>query len=277
VQYESYGTKFDITARGSDFQYINMNLPFKEYGASPTWKGKRVRIHSPSEHMIGGTRYDMELVVESDRVQNIGQMKMVFSSFLFSINSPTALFCTKDCVAAIDNFFDDLQLEKTSNPRVNGIRFADAFMHFDTDNRFNYIGSGTIPPCNKFNMRDVIMTIYPVKQRHVDAFRDKQLSRNAKTKWDPEAGTGGNYRAMNPTIAAHRVFVVTNEYSALTLLLLVLTVVFGVSCFICTICCCCYCCKHKKLKAQTMPSGGPAKGKGPAGKGPVKQNTKGKK
>lgn len=85
-----------------------MNLPYKEYGASPTWKGKRVRIFSPSEHTIGGTRYDMELTIESDRVMNIGQMKMVFSSFLFSVGSPTALFCNKDCVAAIDNFFDDL-------------------------------------------------------------------------------------------------------------------------------------------------------------------------
>ena len=85
-----------------------MNLPYKEYGASPVWKGKRVRIHSPSEHMIGGVRYDMELVIESDRVQSIGQMKMVFSSFMFSVNCHTALFCSKDCVTAIDNFFDDL-------------------------------------------------------------------------------------------------------------------------------------------------------------------------
>jgi carbonic anhydrase len=149
-----------------------MNLPQKLYGASPTWRGKRVRLYSPSEHTIGGTRYDMEVTIESDRVIQVGKMTSVFSSFLFSINSPTAMFCTVECKKAINNFFDDLKLGQ-NNPSANGIRFADAFMQMDTDNRFNYIGSATVPPCNKNNMRDVIMTIYPIDAKHVQQFRSK--------------------------------------------------------------------------------------------------------
>ena len=60
--------------------------------------------------MIGGTRYDLELVVEFEKMFDTEvRMNMVFTSFLFSINSPTALFCTKDCVAAIDAYFERMR------------------------------------------------------------------------------------------------------------------------------------------------------------------------
>ena len=92
-----------------------------------------------------------------------------------------------------------------------------------------------------------------------------------------EEGVGGNYREIQPTIAAHSVFVVTNEYSALTLLLLVVAAVFICLCLICCICCCCYCRKYKKLKNGNVTEpikggkGSPTKGgaKSPAGKGPA--------
>lgn len=113
---------------------------------------------------------------------------------MFSASSPTALFCGKDCVQAIDNFFDDLKLDNAGNPWVEKVRFGDAFMFFDTDNRFAYKGSASIPSCAKNWMRDICMTIYPIKQKHVDQFRNTYLAKNADTKWDAAAGTGGNYR-----------------------------------------------------------------------------------
>ena len=211
--------------------------------------------------MIGGTRYDLELVVEFEKmIDTEVRMQMVFTSFLFSINSPTALFCTKECVANIDAYFEKMQWDKTNNPNVDGVPWADMAMYFDTDNRFSYVGSGTLPDCNGPNVRDVCMTIYPIQQKHVDLFRNKQLSRNEDTKFDVETGPGfsynedtkkgGNFRVQFPKIDAHRLFIITNEYSAMTLILIVVMVVFIIMCLICTICCCCYCCKHKKLKAQ---------------------------
>ena len=76
-------------------------------------------------------------------------------------------------------------------------------------------------------------------------------------------GVGGNYRVTQPTIAAHSVFVVTNEYSAMVLVLIVVAVIAFVMCMICFICCCCYCCKYKKLRGgdvAPVKGGSPQKG-----------------
>ena len=105
------------------------------------------------------------------RVVNIGDFWETYTSFLFSVNSPNALFCTKECVQAIDNFFDDMKLGEVNNPWVDKVRIADAFSHFDTDNRYAYKGSKTIPPCDNNRIRDVSMTVYPIKQKNVDQFR----------------------------------------------------------------------------------------------------------
>jgi hypothetical protein len=156
-----------------------------------------------------------------------------------------------------------LKLDNAANPWTTKLDFADAFMFFDTDNRFAYKGTNTIVPCNNNWMRDIAMTIYPIKQKHVDAFRNIQLGRSPFTKFDTEAGTGGNNRQVQPTTPGHEVFVVTNEYSAFTLLLFVLAVVFFLMCTICWICCCCYCCKYRKLK---NPSSGKPVTAGKGGK-----------
>ena len=127
------------------------------------------------------------------------------------------------------------------------------------------------------------MTIYPIKQKHVDQFR-YWLTKNDKSKMTGVPGVGGNYRATQAKIPAHEIIVVTSEYSAAVLLLLVVIVAALVLCMICCICCCCYCCKAKKLSAQTNPGvttqgkegkGGkasPAKAAAkPAGKAPPKK------
>ena len=195
----------------------------------------------------------MEISIQMTKVVPIGTITHSVSSVMFSVNSHTALFCTKECVQAIDNFFDDMQLEKTGNPWVPKVRLADAFSFFDTDNRFAYKGSLTLPPCNNNWLRDVCMTIYPIKQAHVDKFRKNQLGRNPSTKFSEDGKKGGNNRMIQEISDEHNVLVVTNEYSALTLLLLTICVVFLVSCMICFICCCCYCCKARKLKFQSQP------------------------
>jgi hypothetical protein len=139
-----------------------------EWGNSPIWKGQLFRMFSPSEHTIGETRYDMEVAIQTTRVVPIGTMVYSFTSVMFSASSPTSLFCGKDCVQAIDNFFDDLKLDNAANPWVEKVRFGDAFMFFDTDNRFAYKGSASIKPCATNWMRDICMTIYPIKQKHLD-------------------------------------------------------------------------------------------------------------
>jgi len=113
---------------------------------------------------------------------------------MFSVASPTALFCDKGCVQAIDNFFEDLKLDNAGNPYIEKVRFGDAFMYFDTDNRFLYKGSTTDHSCSGTNWHDVCMTIYPIKQKHLDQYRNTYLAKSPDTKWDAATGTGGNYR-----------------------------------------------------------------------------------
>jgi hypothetical protein len=72
--YELFGIRCKIDKAGSNFNYIHEALPYKEWGNSPIWKGQLFRIHSPSEHMIGGTRYDMEVAIQTTRVVPIGTM-----------------------------------------------------------------------------------------------------------------------------------------------------------------------------------------------------------
>jgi hypothetical protein len=87
-----------------------------------------------------------------------------------------------------------LKLDNAGSPWVEKVRFADAFMFFDTDNRFAYKGSASIIPCATNWMRDICMTIYPIKQKHLDQYRSAYMEKSADTKWDATAETGGNYR-----------------------------------------------------------------------------------
>lgn len=48
----------------------------------------------------------------------------------------------------------------------------------DTSNRWVYKGSVPNPPCSKYVYWNVIKTIYPIKQAHLDLFK-AQLARNA--------------------------------------------------------------------------------------------------
>jgi hypothetical protein len=108
---------------------------------------------------------------------------------------------------------------------------------------------------NRPVITDVCMTIYPVKQKYVDSYKKNILAKNQFTKEGGcEAGPDGdlpcgNYRGIQPKLPAHKVQVVVSEYSAMVLLLTVISAVLGVLCFMCTVCCFCYCCKFRKLKA----------------------------
>jgi len=41
----------------------------------------------------------------------------------------------------------------------------------DTDNRFIYIGSETKPPCSQKVYWNVVKTVYPIKQEHLDLLK----------------------------------------------------------------------------------------------------------
>jgi len=115
---------------------------------------------------------------------------------MFSVDKPTPGVSDGD-VAIIDNFFDSLNWKETSeNPLVEKVPYGKLMMMFDMRNRWTYKGSVTTPPCAQNVYWNVLKTIYPIKQKHVDQFTAqlKRLDGLEKT---------GNWREIQPTVKAH--------------------------------------------------------------------------
>ena len=74
----------------------------------------------------------------------------------------------------------------------------------DTDNRYVYKGSLTVPPCTQSLYWNVLSTVYPISQRHVDQFK-QQLARADQGNLD----STGNWRATQ-NIDRHNVIRVTD-------------------------------------------------------------------
>ena len=62
-------------------------------------------------------------------------------------------------VAAIDNFFDDLQLDSTADPTVASIRYGELIGQLETSKRWVYTGSVTTPPCARKVFWNVLRTV----------------------------------------------------------------------------------------------------------------------
>ena len=90
----------------------------------------------------------------------------------------------------IDKFFDSLQLDKQNDPISANIPFGQLMATVNTNQRWIYKGSLTIPPCTKTVMFNVLSTVYPIKERHLKLFR-QQLARNGLEKT-------GNWRLVQP-------------------------------------------------------------------------------
>jgi carbonic anhydrase len=98
---------------------------------------------------------------------------------MFSVDKPTPGVSASD-IATIDTFFESLQWDKTTDdvkaPLVEKVPYGKLMMMFDMRNRWTYKGSVTTPPCAQNVYWNVLKTIYPIKQKHVDMFK-KQLKR----------------------------------------------------------------------------------------------------
>jgi len=74
-------------------------------------------------------------------------------------------------VAIIDKFFDSLSYDKTDNPKAD-VAYGELLNAVDTNNRWVYKGSVTTPPCARTVYWNVVKTVYPIKKKHLDAYRD---------------------------------------------------------------------------------------------------------
>jgi len=79
----------------------------------------------------------------------------------------------------IDAFFDGLKWSNDATPDSDGksawdvdmVLYGNLMEMVDSNNRWIYAGSVTTPPCARFVYWNVLSTIYPVSQKHLDQFK----------------------------------------------------------------------------------------------------------
>lgn len=108
----------------------------------------------------------------------------------------------------IDNFFDSLKWEDLSGkPVVAHVPYGELMMMVDMDNRWVYKGSVTTPPCRTNVFWNIVQTIYPIKQKHLNLFKG-QLKRGGLLKT-------GNWRVIQNLTEGHAPMIISEDVGAL--------------------------------------------------------------
>jgi carbonic anhydrase len=83
-----------------------------------------------------------------------------------------------------------LKWDDTGSPTVDMVTYGSLMEMVDFNNRWVYKGSVTTPPCATFVYWNVLSTVYPVSQKHLDLFK-ANLEKNT-----PGLAEWGNYREI---------------------------------------------------------------------------------
>jgi carbonic anhydrase len=174
----------------------NQNLISSKHGADQhgghtTYEAVQFHFHAGSEHTVDGVRQDIEMHTVHLATATKSGFIAAAMGIMFSVNDYTPGVSEAD-VAIIDNFFESLEWTNTaSNPTVSKIPYGQLMMMFNMRDRWTYKGSVTTPPCAENVYWNVLRTIYPVKQKYVDQFKN-QLARKAGLE------KTGNWRVTLP-------------------------------------------------------------------------------
>lgn len=111
---------------------------------------------------------------------------------MFSVQENTAQLTNAES-EVIDAFFEGLKWDDETGSAVSDmILYGDLMEMVDSNNRWMYKGSVTTPPCATYVYWNVLSTIYPISQKHLDLFVQKQLGQ------DPDGTLAGygNWREI---------------------------------------------------------------------------------
>lgn len=113
----------------------------------------------------------------------VNGIKYAAMGIMFSVNDYNTI-TTPEQQKIIDDFFDGLMWEIDGfDPVVEMVSYGKLMMMVDNKNRWVYKGSVTTPPCATTVYWNVLRSVYPLKQRHLDQFQ-KQLRRGSlKSNW----------------------------------------------------------------------------------------------
>lgn len=188
--------------------------------ADEAYYAKQLHFHIHSEHTFDGELMDIELHVvhqsanaTSHTIDTLDQEIQDKKWPLGKLGVVGILFDTTryhnvsdQVVDAIDKFFDSLMLHElvrtddTSkagyvDPIPEEIAIGDLMNAMDMENRYVYNGSLTTPPCLEYVYWNVLNTVYPIKDVHLQYYKWIKAER-AKTH--AYAVSNGNFRTARP-------------------------------------------------------------------------------
>jgi len=203
VHWNGHTSQIAVNKEGQDIQTFNSTHATETYGAGNSFTGVQFHFHAGSEHTVEGKQHDLEMhTVHLPTGGAAAQNGFIASAvgLFFSVNDYDKSV-TAEQVELIDEFFDALQWTTTdTSPKVGLVPYGQLMMMADTDNRWTYVGSVTTPPCAQNVYWNVLRTVYPVKQRHLDQFKN-QLKRSGLEKY-------GNFRDVVPQTKEHNPFII---------------------------------------------------------------------
>ena len=195
-------------AEGADPNYFISQLAGEVFGADTKFVGQQFHFHAGSEHTIDDERYDLEMHTVHYPEETKEGFIAAALGIVFSIENYTAKLSWAE-ERIIDTFFDSLQFDDTTAAGVTGpvidmVTYGNLMQMVDFNNRWVYKGSVTTPPCATNVYWNVLQTIYPVKAKHVELFKE-QLDKVTGLK------DAGNWRLIQETTEEHAVMVVEQK------------------------------------------------------------------
>lgn len=171
----------DVAAGANPFQTFNSYHGYNTYGANTKFNGVQFHFHHKSEHTIEGQYFDLEMhtvhypELNKDEKPKNGFIAAAFG-IIFDVNNPTRKFSDLEAweEKIINDFFDSLDWGNTATSQTaQEIAYGKLHMMVDTDNRYTYRGSVTTPPCKQNVYWNVVRTVYPIKQEHLNQFKSQ--------------------------------------------------------------------------------------------------------
>mmetsp|Transcript_18168 Transcript_18168/g.31065 ORF Transcript_18168/g.31065 Transcript_18168/m.31065 type:complete len:177 (-) Transcript_18168:483-1013(-) len=141
------------------------------FGTDTKFSAAQFHFHSGSEHTIDNKRYDLEMhTVHLPNEEKEGFMAGALG-IMFSVdNANTEVTWAEQKI--IDTFFDSLHWgDDGDSITVDMVTYGDLMEMVNFNERWIYKGSVTTPPCATFVYWNVLATVYPISERHLNLFK----------------------------------------------------------------------------------------------------------